>query len=141
MSVTLKKQVTQINLCFELMTKTSKTATKQQNQRSPCPIANTLDILGDKWTLLIVRDMLRNGKKRYGDFLKSKEGIRTNILADRLRRLEEHDIIERKQYRHNPVRFEYHLTQKGHDLEQLVNAALAWGLKHLPNVMLPPSNE
>ena len=108
-------------------------------QRSPCPIANTLDILGDKWTLLIVRDMLRNGKKRYGDFLNSKEGIRTNILADRLRRLQEHDIVEKKQYRHNPVRYEYELTPKGRDLEQLLNAAIEWGLKHLPNVTLPPS--
>ena len=123
------------------MAKASNTSIKQLTQRSPCPIANTLDILGDKWTLLIVRDMLRNGKKRYGDFLASKEGIRTNILADRLRRLQDYHIIEKSQYRHNPVRYEYHLTQKGHDLEQLLNAAIEWGLKHLPNVMLPPSNQ
>ncbi len=108
-------------------------------QRSPCPISSTLDILGDKWTLLVVRDMLRNGKHRYGDFLASKEGIRTNILADRLRRLCDHGIAEKKAYQDNPVRYEYHLTPKGQELEPLVNAALAWGLKHLPNVSLPPT--
>ncbi|MEM8488029.1 MAG: helix-turn-helix domain-containing protein [Bacteroidota bacterium] len=109
-------------------------------QRSPCPISSTLDILGDKWTLLIVRDMLRSDKHRYGDFLTSKEGIRTNILADRLRRLCDHNIVEKKAYQENPLRYEYHLTPKGKDLAPLVNAALTWGLKHLPNVSLPPTS-
>jgi DNA-binding HxlR family transcriptional regulator len=63
-------------------------------RRSACPVANTLDIVGDKWSMLIVRDM-RHGKRTYGELARSPEGIPTNILADRLRRLEEAGIIER----------------------------------------------
>lgn len=120
------------------MDKHQNKPTETSSQRSPCPIAGTLDILGDKWTLLIVRDIVRNNKKRYGEFLKSKEGIRTNILADRLRRLEAHGIIEKRQYRHNPIRYEYHATQKGASLEKVLDSVVEWGLQHLPNVMLPP---
>ncbi len=83
---------------------------------------------------------MRNNKHRYGEFLDSKEGIRTNILADRLKRLSEHGIVEKRAYQNHPVRYEYYLTAKGQDLEQLISAALAWGLKHLPNVSLPPNS-
>ncbi len=117
---------------------TEQNQNKPTDQRSPCPIAGTLDILGDKWTLLIIRDIVRNNKRRYGEFLKSKEGIRTNILADRLRRLEAHGIVEKRQYRHNPIPYEYHVTPKGASLEKVLDAVVAWGLQHLPNVTLPP---
>ena len=71
--------------------------------RSVCPIASTLDLVGDKWSLLIVRDLLI-GKSRYGEFLKSPEGITTNILADRLRRMERTGLIERDLYQQHPRR-------------------------------------
>jgi len=100
--------------------------------RSNCPITNTLDLIGDKWTLLIVRDMLSNHKHRYGEFLAADEGITTNILADRLKRLEENGLIEKTPYQHNPVRYQYHLTERGKDLEPLVQAMIRWGLKHIP---------
>jgi DNA-binding HxlR family transcriptional regulator len=74
--------------------------------RSGCPIATTLDLLGDRWTLVIVRDMVM-GKKRFGDFLKSPERIPTNILTDRLARLAEFGLLEKRSYQDNPVRFEY----------------------------------
>jgi DNA-binding HxlR family transcriptional regulator len=101
-------------------------------KRSTCPIANTLDLIGDKWSLLIVRDMLLLHKHRYGDFLSSDEGIPTNILADRLKRLEENGLIEKTPYQYNPVRYEYYLTDKGQDLEPLVQEIVQWGLKHIP---------
>ena len=84
--------------------------------RSVCPVANSLDLIGDKWTLLIVRDMLLLGKRRFGELLRSDEGIPTNILADRLRCLEEDGIIRRRAYRPRPARYEYVLTRKGADL-------------------------
>ncbi len=72
-------------------------------RRSPCPIANTLDLIGDKWSLLVIRD-LRRGKCTYSELLDSPEGIPTNILADRLKRLEEAGGIERSAYQERPVR-------------------------------------
>jgi DNA-binding HxlR family transcriptional regulator len=104
----------------------------QQRANTLCPIANVLDLVGDKWSLLIVRDMLLFNKHRYGDFLAADEGIPTNILADRLKRLEENGLIEKSPYQHHPVRYEYHLTDKGQDLEPLMREMIHWGLKHIP---------
>lgn len=100
--------------------------------RSVCPIANVLDLVGDKWSLLIVRDMLLFDKHRYGDFLAADEGIPTNILANRLKRLEQYGIIEKKPYQFNPVRYEYHLTAIGRDLKPMMMEMVSWGLKHIP---------
>src|SRR5690349_7837766 len=100
-------------------------------RRSHCPVANTLDIVGDKWSLLIIRDM-RHGKRTYGELAESPEGIPTNILADRLKRLEEAGIIERTAYQERPVRFAYTLTDKGQDLGELLGALVRWGKKHIP---------
>jgi DNA-binding HxlR family transcriptional regulator len=100
-------------------------------RRSRCPVANTLDVIGDKWTLLIIRDM-RHGKRTYGELAQSPEGIPTNILADRLRRLEETGIIVRCAYQDRPVRYTYTLTEKGQDLGELLQALVRWGKKHIP---------
>ena len=99
--------------------------------RSFCPITNSLDLLGDKWTLLIVRDLVL-GKKQYQEFLSSPEGIATNILADRLKRLQEAGIIVRNAYQHNPIRYEYVLTNKGYGLKSVLNVFASWGLKNFP---------
>ena len=99
--------------------------------RSVCPISNTLDILGDKWTLLVVRDMFV-GKKTFGEFLDSPEGIPTNILADRLKRLEQHDIIDKTPYQQSPVRYAYQLTSKGEQLNDVMKAIIKWGLDNIP---------
>ena len=96
-----------------------------------CPITNTLDILGDKWTLLVVRDMFL-GKKTYGEFLASPEGIPTNILADRLKRLEQHGIIDKTPYQQSPVRYAYQLTSKGEQLSAVIKAIIKWGLGNIP---------
>lgn len=100
-------------------------------KRSACPIAGALDIVGDKWTLLIVRDMLFFDRHRYSEFQRADEGIPTNILADRLKRLEMHGIVRREAYQEKPVRYAYQLTKKGADLEPLLRAMVQWGLTHV----------
>jgi DNA-binding HxlR family transcriptional regulator len=96
-----------------------KTTTRATNagppRRSACAVANTLDRVGDKWSLLLVRDMLA-GKTTYGQFLESPEGFPTNILADRLKRLEQFGIITRSAYQEHPVRYAYSLTAEGKQL-------------------------
>ena len=99
-------------------------------KRSPCPIANSLDILGDKWTLLVVRDLFLD-KHTYGEFQDSQEGIPSNILADRLKRLEWAGIIGKSPYQDRPVRYAYHLTEKGQSLGPIVKEYINWGLKQI----------
>jgi len=103
-------------------------------KRSPCPVASTLDILGDKWTLLVVRDLLM-GKRTYGEFLKSPERIPTNILAERLKRLEQAGIIAKARYQDRPVRYAYTLTTMGHDLQPVLLAMIDWGNRYLPGTL------
>ena len=99
--------------------------------RSSCAVASTLDLIGDKWSLLVIRDLL-HGKRTYGEILQSPEGIPTNILADRLARLEQAGIIESAPYQERPVRYAYTLTPKGRDLGDVVLALVRWGRKHIP---------
>jgi DNA-binding HxlR family transcriptional regulator len=103
-------------------------------RRSTCPVACALDIVGDRWTLLLIRDLL-SSKKRYGDFLASPERIPTNILADRLRRLEREGLIHRVPYSVRPPRDEYELTAKGRELGRAVEALAIWGSKHFPGTI------
>lgn len=107
--------------------------------RSGCPIASTLDILGDRWSLVIIRDMV-TGKTRFGDFLKSPEHIPTNILTDRLQRLEAFGLIEKRSYQQNPVRFAYRLTRKGADLLPALQAVCVWANRHIPETWRPPKS-
>ena len=100
--------------------------------RSPCPVARTLDLIGDKWTLLVIRDLLL-GCHTYGEFAKSPEAMPTNILADRLKKLVEAGLVDKKPYQTNPPRYEYHLTRAGKDLKGVVLAMVKWGLKHVPD--------
>jgi len=106
--------------------------------RSECPITNTLDLIGDKWTLLVIRDMLFLKKKSFNEFLKSPEGIATNILTQRLKRLEEHGIIEKRPYRKAPVRYEYILTRRGQDLRPVLMEMICWGNTYIEGTMIPP---
>jgi len=106
-------------------------------RRSDCPIASTLDLVGDKWSLVIVRDLV-TGKRRFGQFLASPEGITTNILSDRLVRLEEGGLIERQPYGAGRRRFEYRLTAKGAALVPVLQELCRWGNAHLPGTWAPP---
>src|SRR5690349_10155854 len=90
------------------------------------PIAKTLDVIGDRWTLLIIRDLLR-GIHKYQDMLCSLEGISTNLLAERLSRLVDEGIISKNMYSDKPPRAEYHLTEQGQQLASVVDALFHWG--------------
>ena len=102
--------------------------------RSPCAVANSLDIVGDKWSLLVVRDLL-HGKRTYKELSDSPERIPTNILADRLKRLEEAGIIGSSPYQERPVRYAYTLTRKGRDLGEVLLAFVRWGRRHIPGTV------
>lgn len=103
----------------------------QDFERSSCPVANVLDLFGDKWTLLVVRDLLL-GKSRYGEFAESPEGIPTNILANRLKALEAHGVVQRRLYCEKPKRYEYELTEKGRELTPILDAMAGWAKIHVP---------
>ncbi|MEJ6403882.1 winged helix-turn-helix transcriptional regulator [Yoonia sp. 2307UL14-13] len=112
---------------------------KNTTYRSDCPIASTLDLIGDKWTLLILRDMLF-GARKFSDFVASAEGMKRNILSDRLKRLNEHGLIERVPYQDKPPRFDYVLTAKGADLLPVIQAIARWGANHLEHAYDPPAD-
>ncbi|WP_050767624.1 winged helix-turn-helix transcriptional regulator [Aurantimonas manganoxydans] len=112
--------------------------TTREHFRSRCSIARTLDIFGDKWTLLIVRDLLWHGKHTFGALHESAERIPTNILSDRLRRLETWGLVERRPYADRPLRHEYHLTARGRSLEDALLGVMAWGHAHLDGGFFDP---
>ena len=103
--------------------------------RSACAIANSLDIVGDKWSLLVVRDLL-HGKRTYGELVDSPERIPTNILADRLKRLEQAGIISSTPYQQRPTRYAYTLTPKGSALGEVLLAFVRWGKQHIPGTVI-----
>ncbi len=102
-----------------------------QKQRSECAISCVLDLLGDKWSLLVIRDMLFLEKKRYGEFQDSPENIPSNILSDRLKRLEAAGLITKRLYQEHPPRNEYIITDAGLELKEILQTMIAWGEKHL----------
>ncbi|AEF54210.1 winged helix-turn-helix transcriptional regulator [Marinomonas posidonica] len=106
---------------------------KNTTSRSHCPITYALDILGDKWSLLIIRDMVFKGKKYYGEFSDSGEGISTNILADRLVKLESNGLISRSQDRNKRTKVIYRLTSKGEDLLPMLLEMILWSAKYDEN--------
>lgn len=99
-------------------------------KRSECPISCSLDVFGDKWSLLIIRDLMFHKKSTYGDFLKSAEGIATNILASRLQGLEENGIIEKSDHPDSKSKILYRLTQKGIDLLPILVEVNLWAEKY-----------
>jgi len=105
---------------------TAKSA-KAPVRRSPCPVSCSLDIFGDRWTLLVIRDLIF-GKSRFKDFLTSPEGIPTNILTDRLKRLLEHRVVIQIKDSEGSRHMAYQLTDKGNALLPVVKAMKDWGL-------------
>ena len=102
-----------------------------------CPITFALDVFGDKWSLIILRDILFKGKKYYGEFLYSAEKISTNILANRLHKLESEGLISKTQDPHNLSKFIYRLTRKGKDLLPLMLDMIEWSMKYNPQPDAP----
>ena len=105
--------------------------------RSDCPIASSLDILGDRWTMLILRDMLLGGKSQFGEFA-TEESVATNILADRLATLVERGIIERVPDEADRRKYHYRVLQPGVELLPVIAELAVWGVK---NTDVPPSAE
>jgi DNA-binding HxlR family transcriptional regulator len=102
----------------------------QKTLRSHCPINFGLETFGDKWSLLILRDIIFRGKKTYGDFLKSEEGFSTNILATRLEHLEEEGLLKKKTDPVDGRKSSYVLTEKGLDLIPLLFELMLWSAKY-----------
>lgn len=96
----------------------------------PCPVAKTLDVVGERWTLLVVRDLLTGGSRKFQD-LQASLRVAPGILSERLKALEDEGIIERSFYSTHPPRAEYKLTAKGRDLKMVVGALAIWGSKYV----------
>jgi DNA-binding HxlR family transcriptional regulator len=103
---------------------------KVQHKRSPCPVACTLDILGDKWTLLVIRDLFL-GRIYFNEICRSPEGIATNILSDRLTKLIAQGLVEAYVTKELPIRDAYRLTAKGKSLRTVLEAVAKWGLANI----------
>lgn len=106
--------------------------------RSLCPIVNTLDILGDRWSLVIVRDLMFRGMHEYGELLNAGEGISTSVLASRLEQLQCAGLIEKTAHPADLKKYRYHLTEKGIDLMPVMIDLVLWGLRHVPGTAAPP---
>ncbi|NEQ53909.1 MAG: helix-turn-helix transcriptional regulator [Leptolyngbya sp. SIO3F4] len=98
--------------------------------RSDCPVSYSLDFFGDKWTLLIIRDLVFDCKRFYKDFQQSKEGIATNILSDRLKKLEANGVIQSRVFPELKTKKEYTLTEKGKDLIPVLVEMILWSAKY-----------
>lgn len=139
--MTCELQVTQIPVSFGPM-KTAKSPHVQPSaSRSACPISAALEILGDKWSLLIIRDLLFAGRKQFREFLSASEGISTNILSQRLKDLEAGGIVEKRPYQDSPIRYDYILTRKGQELRPLLLEMISWGSKHIEGTYSPTKEE
>jgi DNA-binding HxlR family transcriptional regulator len=100
---------------------------RRRNRKSDCPVHFALEVFGDAWTLLIIRDLMFKGRTSYTDFLRAEEGIATNVLADRLVRLEEDGVVERAAGSGT-----YRLTPKGIDLLPIMLEIIGWSAKYDP---------
>lgn len=109
-------------------------ASGKRSHDSRCPIALSLDVFGDRWTLLVLRDLIFLGKRRFSEFAASPEGIATNVLSDRLRRLELDEVVVSEPDPEDGRRVLYRLTEKGLDLIPVLLELILWGSKHLDDV-------
>lgn len=98
--------------------------------RSACPIAVALDVIGDPWTLLVVRDLMFRGARTFNDFMAAGEGIASNVLSDRLARLEASGMLTKERDEHDRRRFIYRLTEKGIDLAPVLAEIVVWSARH-----------
>ena len=102
----------------------------KRGRRSGCPVSVSLEIFGDRWSLLIIRDLMVRGFRTFKEFQQSGEGIATNILADRLRKLEAARILSREAAERDRRKVNYRLTEKGIDLAPVLLELLIWGARH-----------
>lgn len=95
-----------------------------------CPIACALDVIGERWSLLILRDLLKKGPQRFADLQSSLAGIAPNTLSARLKALEAQGVVGTRMYLRHPPRAEYHLTERGRELGPVLKALYNWGERH-----------
>ena len=110
----------------------------QHDFRSRCSIARTLEILGDKWTFLVVRDLMWHGKHTFQELQSSEERMPANLLSQRLKRLMEWGLVRREAYQDRPVRYRYFLTHEGQNLEPILLQIMNWGHIHLGGGLYDP---
>ena len=123
--------------CYNIaMPKKTTPLAKLSFQRSDCSLACALDVIGDKWTLLVVRDLF-DGKHRFSEISSSAEGIKSNVLTERLVRLEAAGLVIRTLYTQRPPRYEYHLTDTGKELGPVLKSLALWGRKNIPGTSPP----
>jgi len=103
-----------------------------RSYKQSCPIARTLDIVGERWTLLILRDLLVFAKTRFSEFQETMPGIPARILSERLKMLEAQGLVEREVYSQHPLRASYRPTAKGRSFKPVLGALAAWGTEHVP---------
>jgi DNA-binding HxlR family transcriptional regulator len=99
-------------------------------RQKSCPVARTLDIIGERWTILLLRDLFLQGPRRFQDFQDSLAGVAPNTLSARLKAMEEHGLIARRIYSDHPPRLEYYLTEKGKSLGSVLKALRKWGQRY-----------
>jgi len=97
---------------------------------SKCPVARTLNVIGDRWAILVLRDLFLDGPRRFQDFERSLKGITPSVLSQRLKELETQGVIEGRLYAEHPPRHEYTLTQKGRELRPTLRAMKDWGERY-----------
>ncbi len=114
-----------------------KIAAMKQDTRSTCPISTALEIVGDRWTLLVIRDLMFAGKRHFREFLQSEEAVSTNVLADRLQALVKSGIVKKTGDPSHAQKAIYSLTEKGLELLPVVVAISAWTQKHYPKTRRP----
>lgn len=132
----LPMKVDSLATCKRQLTRSAKLA-NEPDFRSGCPIASTLDLVGDRWTLVLLRD-LANGKTRFSDFLDGPERIASNILTARLTQMEGNGLVSAELYQRKPKRYAYRLTRKGAALMPVLQAICRFGCGELPNRWTPP---
>lgn len=113
----------------------------QHDFRSRCSIARTLEVLGDKWTMLVVRDLMWHGKHTFQELQNSEELMPANLLSQRLKRLMEWGLVRREAYQDRPVRYKYDLTDEGQSLEPLLLQIMGWGHAHLGGGLYDPKQK
>ncbi len=110
---------------------------KKNEKRSECPISRSLDLFGDKWSLLIIRDIVFKGYRFYNQFLDAGEGIATNVLSDRLKKLELYGFVISKKYEKQKTKKVYQLTEEGIGLIPILLEMMAWGFKYDDTLLIP----
>lgn len=106
--------------------------------RSQCPLANALDLLGDRWTLLVLRDLIFYNRREFGELIEGGEGIATNVLTERLGRLCSSGLVARFDHPTNGKKYIYRVTEQGIDLIPMMIELVIWSERHLPAVRVPP---